>query len=78
MPRQHPREDGGFSAEGEQQQHPSNFPLQKCGLTIFILGWFCLGIKKFKKKKKRERGKKEWKKYASMEKAVGFWGVRPG
>lgn len=60
MPQQHPREDGGFSAEGRGRTGTATFPSEKkkkCGLAIFGFGLFVLVFKKEKKIKGREKGR---------------------
>lgn len=79
MPRQHPREDGGFSVQGEKQHHPGDFLLQKMWVDNFHLGLvFGLSFKNKQTKREREREKKERKiLYPSIAKGVGLGRNKP-
>lgn len=74
MPRQHPREDGGFSVQGEKQHHPGDFLLQKMWVDNFHLGLvFGLSFKNKQTKRERERKRKE-KFYIQASRKVLGWG----
>lgn len=66
---------------GRSSITPVTYLPQKCGLRIFVLGYFCLGFKrdgggggKREKKKKKNDDKKS---YQSFGKAFGFEGINP-
>lgn len=44
MPRQHPREDGGFSVEGEKQHYAGDLPPPKMWAQNFRFGLVLFGV----------------------------------